>query len=154
MVRLSDLTASDREHMLAKKGQPLGPTPFVAPPPLAAARVALVSTAGLQLKGESAFDLRTASYRVIAGDTPDRDILMSHASTNFDRTGFQQDVNVVFPLERLRELEAAGAIGSVAAYHYSFMGAFLEPHEYEETAREVASMLKRDAVDVALLVPV
>lgn len=45
---------------------------------------------------------------------------MSHVSTNFDRTGFQQDWNIVFPLDRLQELAAKGIIGSVAAYHYSF----------------------------------
>jgi D-proline reductase (dithiol) PrdB len=28
---------------------------------------------------------------------------MTHISTNFDRTGFQQDWNVVFPLARLWE---------------------------------------------------
>ena len=48
---------------------------------------------------------------------------MSHVSTNFDRTGYIQDLNLVFPIERLRELEAAGDIGSVGAYHYAFMGA-------------------------------
>ena len=48
---------------------------------------------------------------------------MSHISTNFDRTGFQQDINVVFPVDRLRELAARGTIGSVADFHYSFMGA-------------------------------
>lgn len=26
---------------------------------------------------------------------------MSHLSINFDRTGFQQDINVVFPIDRL-----------------------------------------------------
>ena len=45
---------------------------------------------------------------------------MSHISVNFDRSGFQQDLNVVFPVERLREMAADGEIGSVAD---SFMGA-------------------------------
>jgi hypothetical protein len=36
---------------------------------------------------------------------------------------FQEDWNVVFPLDRLNELAAEGTIGSVAATHYSFMGA-------------------------------
>jgi len=78
---------------------------------------------------------------------------MTHISTNFDRTGFQQDWNVVFPLERLRELAAEGIIGSVAAYHYSFMGA-TDPAEMEPAARNLALLLKGDRVDGALLVPV
>ena len=30
-----------------------------------------------------------------------KDLVMSHISTNFDRSGFQMDVNLVFPLDRL-----------------------------------------------------
>ena len=79
---------------------------------------------------------------------------MSHASVNFDRSGFQDDVNVVFPIDRLRELKTAGEIGSMADFHYSVMGAGWEPHEIEPTALEMAALLQRDNVDAALLVPV
>ncbi|MHB8765650.1 MAG: glycine/sarcosine/betaine reductase selenoprotein B family protein, partial [Deferrisomatales bacterium] len=92
-------------------------------------------------------------YRVIPGDTTPGELVMSHISSNFDRTGFQQDVNAVFPLERLRELAAGGVIGSVAAYHYSFMGA-TDPRQLEATARGLAPLLRGDRVDAALLVPV
>jgi D-proline reductase (dithiol) PrdB len=78
---------------------------------------------------------------------------MTHLSTNFDRTGFQQDWNVVFPLDRLRELAGDGTIGSVADYHYSFMGA-ADPAEMENAARKLAGFLKGDRVDAAFLVPV
>ncbi|PIP39124.1 MAG: hypothetical protein COX19_08875 [Desulfobacterales bacterium CG23_combo_of_CG06-09_8_20_14_all_51_8] len=78
---------------------------------------------------------------------------MSHVSTNFDRIGFQQDWNVVFPIDRLQELAAEGFIGSVADYHYSFMGA-TDPAEMEPSARNLALLLKGDQVDAALLVPV
>lgn len=44
-------------------------------------------------------------------------------STNFDRTGFHMDGNLIFPIDRLNELTENGFIGSVANYHYSFMGA-------------------------------
>ena len=59
----------------------------------------------------------------------------------------------MFPLDRLRELAAEGVIGSVAATHYSFMGA-MDPVQMEPYAREVASQLKSDAVDAVLLSPV
>jgi D-proline reductase (dithiol) PrdB len=78
---------------------------------------------------------------------------MSHVSTNFDRTGFQQDLNVLFPLDRLREMADRGEIGSMADYHYSFMGA-TEPEKMESAARKLASLLKDDGVNVVLLVPV
>jgi D-proline reductase (dithiol) PrdB len=79
---------------------------------------------------------------------------MTHSSVNFDRTGFQQDTNVVFPIDRLREMETAGEIGSVARFHYSVMGAGWLPHEIEPTAKELAGLLKEDAVNAVLLSPV
>ncbi len=92
-------------------------------------------------------------YRVIPGDTEANDLVMSHISTNYDRSGFQKDWNVVFPLDRLRELARQGVIGSVADFHYSFMGA-TAPSQMETAARTLASLLKKDNVTAALLVPV
>ena len=53
---------------------------------------------------------------------PAADILISHVSINFDRTGFQRDLNVVYPIDRLRELVAEGVIGGVAETHFTVMG--------------------------------
>ncbi len=60
---------------------------------------------------------------------------------------------MVFPLARLNELCEQGVIGSVADYHYSFMGAH-EPEPMEATVREVAGLLINDKVDAAFLIPV
>lgn len=128
-------------------------TPFVEGPPLARRRVALVSTAGLHRRSDPRYMPLAADYRVIPGAVAADDVVMSHVSTNFDRSGFQEDWNVVFPLERLREMEARGEIGSVARYHYAFMGA-TDPAQMEPAAREMAQLLRRDAVDAVLLVPV
>ena len=154
MVRLTDMLEDDRNHLLAKECPRFDGNPWVEGPPLPQRRIAMVTTAGLQLRDDAPFNFRTAEYRVIPGDVSAKDLVMSHTSVNFDRTGFQQDANTVFPIDRLRELAAEGAIGSVAAYHYAFNGAFMEPAAYEAKAREVAALLKSDAVDTALLVPV
>jgi D-proline reductase (dithiol) PrdB len=98
--------------------------------------------------------MQDTGYRVIDGTLSAADLVMTHSSTNFDRSGFQQDVNVVFPIDRLREMEAAGEIGSVARYHYSVMGAGWLPHEIAPTAEELAGLLKEDAVNAVLLSPV
>jgi len=99
-----------------------------------------VSRAGCGLPGSS-------------GGHQAEDLLVSHISINFDRTGLQADWNVAFPLERLKELAADGVIGSVAETHYSFMGAS-DPIQMEPHARELAGHLKRDQVDSVLLCPV
>ena len=154
MVRLSDLPETDQKHLLAKECPPFESQPWVTGPPLSERRVALITTAGLQRRGETSFDFSDTSYRVIPNDVNTQDLLMSHVSVNFDRTGFQQDINVVFPIDRLKELEAAGTIGSIAKFHYAFMGAGSHPHDYEKTAREVAGFLKQDQVDAVFLTPV
>ena len=64
-----------------------------------------------------------------------------------------QDWNVVFPLDRLRELAETGTIGGVADFHYSFMGA-TDPVQMESAARQIAGPLKEDGVNAVLLVPV
>ena len=96
-------------------------TPPLGGKPLAERRVAIISTAGLHKRGDRPFRPGDGSYRVIPAETPANELVMSHISVNFDRTGFQQDLNVVFPIDRLRELVADGEVGSMASVHYSFM---------------------------------
>ena len=153
--RLSELPEVEAKHLSPErvKCPTYDDTPLLAGKQISERRVVIISTAGLHKRGDRAFDRDDGSYRVIPAQTPARDLVMSHVSVNFDRTGFQQDHNVVFPIDRLRELVADGTVGSMASVHYSFMGAFpvdaAEPH-----ARHLAGMLKADKVDAALLVPV
>ena len=155
MARLSDFPEWERQHHLDKiRDLPdFGATPFVAGPPLGKRRVAIVTTSGLHRRGDRPFEHGAADYRIIPGDTPDADILMSHVSVNYDRSGVQEDVNVVFPLARLRELKAQGVVGSIADFHYSFMGA-APIRALEAKARELSGVLKKDRVDAVLLSPV
>ncbi len=120
---------------------------------MARRRVAIISTAGLNERGGRPFALGETGYRLIRGDLDMADMVMSHVSTNFDRSGFQQDVNVIFPIDRLRELAAEGDIDSVADYHYSFMGA-TDPEQMAPTIEHLAPLLKKDRVDAVLLAPV
>lgn len=155
MVRLVDLPEYERAHLVSKNQPPLGPPVWVPPvKPVSALRFALVTTAGLHFREDKAFRFADATYRPIGGHESANDLVMSHSSVNFDRTGFAEDVNLVFPLERFRELEARGDIGSLADVHYSFMGAGLPPDAYEESASQVAGMLKLDRVDAVFLTPV
>ena len=153
MARLERMSDHEREHFLMMPCPTFGATPWVMGPPLAQCKVALISTAGLHRRGDRPFASGSTDYRLIPADTPSTELVMSHISTNFDRTGFQQDWNVVFPLDRLRELAAAGTVGSLAQYHYSFMGA-TDPTAMEPRARELAQIMSTEGVDAALLVPV
>src|SRR3954466_8626040 len=152
-MRLEKMPSAQAQRYATLEGPSFDTTPWVEGPPLRERRVAIVSSAGLVVRGERPFPGREADYRVIPGDTRPDELLCSHISINFDRTGFQEDWNVVFPLDRLNELAAEGTIGSVATTHYSFMGA-AEPAQMEGAAREVAGRLKQDNVDAVLLPPV
>jgi D-proline reductase (dithiol) PrdB len=129
VVRLAELPAVEREHLLAKACDPFASRPWAEGPPLAQRRIAIVTTAGLHRVGDEAFRMVDLSYRVIPGSVRAEELTMTHSSVHFDRTGFREDVNLVFPIDRLRELEAAGVIGSVADFHYSLMGAGWLPHQ-------------------------
>ncbi|MBI3042275.1 MAG: selenoprotein B glycine/betaine/sarcosine/D-proline reductase [Betaproteobacteria bacterium] len=155
MARLTDFSASEQKHHLDKiRDLPdFGGTPFAAGPLLRDRRVAIVTTSGVHVRGDRPFEIGATDYRVIPGETPAGDLIMSHSSVNFDRSGFQEDINVVFPLGRLRELKADGAIGAVSDFHYAFMGA-APIRALEPKARELAALLKKDRVDAVLLTPV
>ena len=155
MVRLSDLPEYEREHLLGKNDRPLGPPVWVtSQKPLSEMRIALVTTAGLHFRDAPAFEFADATFRPISSDEDANTLVMSHSSANFDKSGFAEDVNLVYPIDRFRELAASGEIGSLASVHYSFMGAGLQPQAYAETATQVAGMLKQDNVDAVFLTPV
>lgn len=156
MVRLSDLHPTEAEHLLARAhAMPEIPSgPWVEAPPLAEATVALISTAGMHRRSDPRFTPGAVDYRIIPGDVDFSDIVLSHISANFDRSAFQQDPNIMLPVDRLREMADVGEIGGVSNWHYSFMGALPAPNMMEETGEEVGRLLAADGVDIALLIPV
>jgi D-proline reductase (dithiol) PrdB len=153
MARLENYSEEERNHLLSLPCPTFESTAFIGGPKLSERKVVIISTAGLHLRSDRSFDLGGADYRLIPGSTQSNDLVMSHISTNFDRTGFQMDANLVFPIDRLCELEKEGFIGSVAKYHYSFMGA-THPSEMKETAQNLALIMKKEGVNAVLLVPV
>jgi D-proline reductase (dithiol) PrdB len=153
MVRMEQLSQIEREVIMILVPPSFETQPWVSGPPLSQRRVALINTAGLVLRDDRPFMIDPDDfYRLIPGDVQANDLVLSHPSPGFDRSAFQRDWNIVFPLDRLRELAAEGIIGSVADFHYSF-GGFM-PETMEAPAQEIASLLKKDKVDAVLLLPV
>src|SRR5438477_514481 len=106
MARLTDLPPAVAKRYAELECPTFATTPWVTGPPLAERRVAIVSSAGLVVRGQKPFRGRDADYRVIPSETRPDQLMFSHISINLDRSGFQEDWNVVFPLDRLRELGA------------------------------------------------
>ena len=154
MVRTADLHPAMAEGLLKLELPEIPPAPWIAPKPLAESTIAIITTAGLARRDDRPFQAGDVGYRLIPGDVDAGELSMSHASIAFDRSGFRGNPNVVFPIERLRELAAAGEIGGVAKHHYSFMGAQADPTRVQAAGEEVGRLLREDGVDAALLTPV
>jgi D-proline reductase (dithiol) PrdB len=121
--------------------------------PVSESRLALVTTAGIHLRGDPPYTNADQSFRVIPAETPASEIVQSHASIGFDRTAFQRDINVVFPMDRVREFVARGEIGSLSRTYFTFMGAQRPPYDrlLQDTGPEVARRLRADGVEVVFL---
>jgi D-proline reductase (dithiol) PrdB len=120
--------------------------------------VAVVTTAGVHHRGQRPFDMEDPdgdpSYRKIDMTKPLSDLMITH--DYYDHADADRDLNIVFPAERLRELEAEGVVGKLSHTHYGFMGHIDGRHIHtlvSETAPEVAGLLRAQGVDAVLLVP-
>ena len=155
MPRLDRLPQINRTNLLMLPVQVNDGAPFVPlTRPLVAARLALVTTAGLHRRGDRPFGPGEQTYRVIPADTPPADIVQSHTSLGFDRTPIMRDLNISFPVDRLRELVDQAALGGVGPHHYSFMGAQRDLKRIqEETGPEVGRRLRDEGVDAVLITP-
>jgi len=153
MARIEDIPEPTRTAVLGLSIVPVATPAFVGGPPLARRRVALVSSAALYRRGEAPFLPGSAEYRALPADLPPGEILMSHVSIGFDRSGWQRDRNTVYPLERLRELAAEGVVGALAPTHYSVMGS-TDPQAMAASADAIAARMRAEGVDAAALSPV
>jgi D-proline reductase (dithiol) PrdB len=119
--------------------------------------IALVTSGGLFLKGkQKPFDTESIhgdpSFREIPRTARQADFGIAHA--HYDHSLVEQDVNVIFPLERLVELEQEKVIGRVADTHYSFSYVNDVVTLLTESVPLLLRKLKAAAVDILLLVPV
>lgn len=125
--------------------------------PVEECRVALVTTSGAYIKEkQEPFATRNIlgddSYRVIPNETPVLEVSLAHPG--YDTRRAIKDLDCVFPLSMLNALKDKGVIGEAAPRHFSFMGYIARPERLlDETAPQVAHLLKEDSVDLAVLVP-
>jgi D-proline reductase (dithiol) PrdB len=119
--------------------------------PLSECKVALISTGGVHLRSDRPFNLNgDPTYRTIPKDADAHALGISHQA--YDKTDALKDINLVFPIERLRELEAEHVIGQLADEHYGF-GLTGSAKALMPAIKEVARRISESGVDLALLVP-
>jgi len=121
-------------------------------------KIAVVTTTGLHHRSQEKFDMDDPhgdpSFRVLDTATIEQDYTITH--DYYDHRDAGRDLNVVFPVSRLKEMQASGFIGALAERNFSFMGHIEGPHIdtlVGKTAPRVAAMLHQDRVDAVLLTP-
>jgi len=126
--------------------------------PLAESRVAVVTTAGVHHRDQPPFDMKDPegdpTFRIIDTSRSIDDLMITH--DYYDHSDADKDINIVFPIERLQEIEKEGLIGEVDHTHYGFMGHIVGKHIQTLVnlgAQEVALRLKQDGIDTVLLIP-
>ncbi|MDQ6674220.1 MAG: glycine/betaine/sarcosine/D-proline family reductase selenoprotein B [Chloroflexota bacterium] len=134
---------------------PAEPRPLARP--LNECTVALVTSAGITQSGQAPMDGENIegdyTIRLLDSDTPVSELRIWH--THFDVTAAQQDINVVYPIDRLKELAADGTIARVASPSLSFMGYFSNVFRMrDEVAPAIVAGVQATGADAAVLVPV
>lgn len=127
--------------------------------PLAECRLALVTTGGVHTLEQLPFDMADPdgdpSYRAFAADTPR--LLLTITHDYYDHAAADRDLNVVLPLDRVREAVAEGIVGALAPSCYGLMGHIDGRHVatlHTRIAPALADRLLADGADAVLLAPV
>lgn len=127
--------------------------------PVGETRFGLVTTGGYSIEGEQepfspfpSFDDTPPRIHAISLDVDRSKLRIDHAG--YDHRFAEEDINCNLPLDRLREMEAAGEIGSIAPDTQVIMG--LQPNVtplLESLIPELIARFRSDSVEAALLVP-
>ena len=112
---------------------------------------ALVSTAGVHLRDQEPYNMEgDNSWRLIPGDVQASQLMVTH--DHYNHQDADQDINCIFPIDRLRELAARGIIGGVSDKHLGFMGFSQNLHDlYERVAPEMAKIISRSKAEGVIL---
>ncbi|GBE00665.1 MAG TPA: hypothetical protein ENH50_04905 [Nitrospirae bacterium] len=126
--------------------------------PLGECTLALVTTSGVHHRDQEPYDMKDPdgdpTFRVIDLSRPLNDLMITH--DYYDHSDADKDINIIFPVERVREFVEAGIIGKLSDTAYGFMGHIDGPHIQtliQKSAPEIAQRLKKDDVDIVLLTP-
>ncbi|MBI3092224.1 MAG: hypothetical protein HYY96_16300 [Candidatus Tectomicrobia bacterium] len=121
--------------------------------PLAECRVAMISTAAIYCNGETPLQSKNDPRVVrLPRQVPPQELTFAHTAPV--RYVGERDINCIFPLTRLLELETQGVIGEVAPWHFSITGQFYQRTKLLQLVTpELAKQLAAQHTDLVLLLP-
>ncbi len=124
--------------------------------PLSECRVCFVSTSGVQPKTSLPFDtvhpVGDYTFRQVPSDSKPEDLEIHQLK--YPTFGAREDLNVIFPIERLQELVQAGDIGGLTDNFYTFIGYNMDPQRLQDTlARNLAAAIAKEKPDAVIAAP-
>ncbi len=113
---------------------------------LAKSTIAIVTAGGVHLREQEPFniadELGDLSYRVFADDVDSSQLMVTHH--HYDHSDADKDINVVFPIDVLRDLQVEGFIKGIAKKHVGYMGYTMQLKAmYEGTAHQIANEIDK-----------
>ena len=129
--------------------------------PLSQTTIALVTSAGINLKTDPPFDMEREkreaiwgdrSFRTIPKGTTEKDVEVNHLHINTNY--IKRDINVILPLARMAEFEQERIIGHLAPTSYSFYGFQWQNTDFlEEAIEPISKKMKLEGVEAILMTP-
>jgi D-proline reductase (dithiol) PrdB len=141
-------------------GRPFENRPVFDPPrlsplrkPIAESTIGLFASCGAQLMEDPPLgETEDISFRLIPRDTPMSRLVVAHKTKV--RKWSVEDLNVAFPLERMKELEAEGVFKRLAHTSVSMVGSIQRFTELvEETVPAIKQIYDSQGVDLVFLFP-
>jgi D-proline reductase (dithiol) PrdB len=151
---------SMRKLLAELTGQMPRPAPLFDPPvltplrkPIAQSTAGLFVSCGAQLPEDPPLgETEDISFRLLPRDTPLSKLIISHKTAV--RKWAEEDLNVAYPLDRMKELEAEGAIGRLAHTAVSMVGSIQRYTELlDQTVPAIKQIYDSQGVDLVLLFP-
>ena len=121
--------------------------------PIAESTIGMFVSCGAQLPSDPPLgETEDISFRLIHRDTPLSKLIVSHKTKV--RKWAIEDLNVAFPLERMKELEAEGTIGRLAHTSVSMVGSIQRFTDLvEQTIPAIKRVYEAQGVDLVFVFP-
>ena len=124
--------------------------------PLSECRVCFVSTSGVQSKTSLPFDtvhpVGDYTFRRVPSDSRTEDLEIHQLK--YPTSGAREDLNVIFPIERLQEFVQEGVIGGLTENFYTFIGYNMDPVRLQNTlAKNLAAAIAEEKPDAVIAAP-
>ncbi len=136
------------------------PRPVFEPPalaplrkPLAESTVGLFLSCGVQCVDDPLLaETEDITFRLVNRDVPREKLVMAHKTVV--RKWADEDINVGYPIDAMRALEADGTIGRLAHTAVSVVGSIERYTEFmEQSLPAVKAVYDAQGVDLVLMVP-